>query len=337
MKKGGTQRQARLRAALAGVLALWAMVSGAGAGEARAAGAGERPRIGLVLGGGGARGSAHIGVLEVMERLRVPVDCVAGTSMGSLVAGVYGTGLTPAQMLEKLAPVDWNDLFADNPESADMNYRSRRLAQRFYPRLELGITDKGVEPVAGVVAGQKIKLFFNHLVGDDTGLRTIESLRLPVSVIATDIGTGERVVLREGSLSAAMRASMSVPGLMAPVQIGSHYLVDGGLVDNVPAKAAWRAVHKGFIGTRNAFILAMNGFAPKLTTPLWLPLERLAELTVTANRPYAHLFKDFKKTLSPLELVPSVEMLTRAIEMGRRQMTDDLPFLSRMMTPLPPL
>ena len=234
MKEGDTQRQARLRAALAGVLALWAMVSGAGAGEARAAGAGERPRIGLVLGGGGARGSAHIGVLEVMERLRVPVDCVAGTSMGSLVAGVYGTGLTPAQMLEKLAPVDWNDLFADNPESADMNYRSRRLAQRFYPRLELGITDKGVEPVAGVVAGQKIKLFFNHLVGDDTGLRTIESLRLPVSVIATDIGTGERVVLREGSLSAAMRASMSVPGLMSPVQIDSHYLVDGGLVDNVP-------------------------------------------------------------------------------------------------------
>jgi predicted acylesterase/phospholipase RssA len=114
-------------------------------------------------------------------------------------------------------------------------------------------------------------------------------------------------------------------------------LVDGGLVDNVPAKAAWRAVHKGFIGTRNAFILAMNGFAPKLTTPLWLPLERLAELTVTANRPYAHLFKDFKKTLSPLELVPSVEMLTRAIEMGRRQMTDELPFLSRMMAPLPPL
>ncbi len=114
-------------------------------------------------------------------------------------------------------------------------------------------------------------------------------------------------------------------------------LVDGGLVDNVPAKAAWKAVHKGHIGTRNAFILALNGFAPKLTTPLWLPLERFAELTVAENRPYAHLFKDFKKTLSPLELVPSVEMLSRAVEMGRRQLTDDLPFLSRVMAPLPPL
>jgi NTE family protein len=203
-------------------------------GPAWAAEAGARPRIGLVLGGGGARGAAHIGVLEVMERLRVPVDCVAGTSMGSLVAGVYAVGLTPAQMLEKLAPVDWHALFADDPESADMSYRTRRLGQRFYPKLELGVTDRGVEPLAGVVAGQKIKLFFNHLVGDDAGQRTIESLRLPVSIIATDIGTGERVVLREGSLSAAMRASMSVPGLLAPVAIGDHLLVDGGLVDNVP-------------------------------------------------------------------------------------------------------
>jgi len=180
------------------------------------------------------RGAAHIGILEVMERLHVPVDCVAGTSMGSLVAGVYAVGLTPAQMLEKLAPVDWNELFADNPESADMNYRTRRLAQRFYPKLELGVTEKGIEPLAGVVAGQKIKLFFNMMVGDDRGQRTIETLRLPVSILATDIGTGERVVLREGSLSAAMRASMSVPGLLDPVKIGSHYLVDGGLVDNVP-------------------------------------------------------------------------------------------------------
>ena len=227
---GRPPRSGLRRPLLALALALLAAVTGA----PQAAEPGARPRIGLVLGGGGARGAAHIGILEVMERLRVPVDCVAGTSMGSLVAGVYAVGLTPAEMLEKLAPVDWNALFADNPDSADMNYRTRRLAQRFYPKLELGVTDKGVEPLTGVVAGQKIKLFFNMMVGDDAGQLTIESLRLPVSIIATDIGTGERVVLREGSLSAAMRASMSVPGLLDPVKIDSHYLVDGGLVDNVP-------------------------------------------------------------------------------------------------------
>ncbi len=112
-------------------------------------------------------------------------------------------------------------------------------------------------------------------------------------------------------------------------------LIDGGLVNNLPAKTAWRAVHKGAIGTRNVFVLALNGFSPKLTTPLWLPLERLAGLNVVGNRPYAHLVKDFKRTLSPLEIVPSVELVNQAMVMGRRQMEDELPFLTRMLTPLP--
>jgi len=114
-------------------------------------------------------------------------------------------------------------------------------------------------------------------------------------------------------------------------------LVDGGLTDNLPAKAAWRAVHRGRIGTRNAFVLALNGFAPKLTTPLWLPLQRLAALTVAPNRPYAHLVKDFKRTLSPLELVPSVDLVGRAMELGRRQIQDEMPFICRMLAPLPHL
>lgn len=112
-------------------------------------------------------------------------------------------------------------------------------------------------------------------------------------------------------------------------------LVDGGLTDNLPARAAWRAVHNGRIGTRNAFVLALNGFAPKLTTPLWLPLQRLAALTVDPNRPYAHLVKDFKRTLSPLELVPSVDLVGQALELGRRQIQDEMPFICRMLAPLP--
>ncbi len=124
-------------------------------------------------------------------------------------------------------------------------------------------------------------------------------------------------------------------GLLAQRKLGA--LVDGGLVDNLPAKAAWRAVHKGRIGTRNAFILALNGFASRITTPLWLPLQRLAETNVAANRPYAHLVVDFKKTLSPLELVPNVELTTRAISMGRAQLRPDVPFLTRMLAPLPVL
>jgi NTE family protein len=202
-----------------------------------------RPRVGLVLGGGGARGAAHIGVLEVLERLRVPVDCVAGTSMGGLVAGAYAAGLTAAEMREAMAKADWADMFQDNPAFYDMSYRNKRLSQYYLPGSELGVTDKGLQYAPGVVTGQKIKAFFNQLVRADRGERLIEDLPLPLSIVATDIGTGSRVVMRDGSLTQAMRASMSVPGLMAPVERDGHLLVDGGLVDNVPIAEARERCH----------------------------------------------------------------------------------------------
>jgi len=98
--------------------------------------AAERPRVGLVLGGGGARGAAHIGLLEVLEELRVPVDCVAGTSMGALVAGAWAAGLSPAQMREQLGHADWADLFSDEPVYGELSFRSKRLSQRFLPGSE---------------------------------------------------------------------------------------------------------------------------------------------------------------------------------------------------------
>jgi hypothetical protein len=112
-------------------------------------------------------------------------------------------------------------------------------------------------------------------------------------------------------------------------------LIDGGLVDNLPVKAAWKAVHQGRIGTRNVFLLALEGFSPRLSTPFWLPLQRLAAMTVTPNLPYAHLVKRFNPTLSPLELVPSVQLATKALYYGRKQLAPDMPFLSRMLAPLP--
>jgi NTE family protein len=193
-----------------------------------------RPRVGLVLGGGGARGAAHIGVLEVLEKLRVPVDCIAGTSMGALVAGVYAGGMSPAAMREALAKADWDDLFQDPPSYAQRNFRYKAIDKRFLPASETGIGPDGLKYQTGVVTGQKIKLFFNELVGDYHGEREISALPLPLSIIATDIVRGQRVVFREGSLSTAMRASMSVPGLMSPVEFNGDKLVDGGLVDNVP-------------------------------------------------------------------------------------------------------
>ncbi|MEF8755543.1 MAG: patatin-like phospholipase family protein [Accumulibacter sp.] len=211
------------------LVVLLALVQLAAAGEPP-----PRPRVGLVLGGGGARGAAHIGVLEVLEKLRVPVDCVAGTSMGALVAGVYASGMAPAEMRSELAKADWDDLFQDAPPFSDRSFRNKVKDKRYLPASETGVGEDGLRYQTGIVTGQKIKLFFNQLVGDNRGLRRIEDLALPLSIIATDIVHGKRVVFRNGSLSSAMRASMSVPGLMSPVEVDGQKLVDGGLVDNVP-------------------------------------------------------------------------------------------------------
>lgn len=191
----------------------------------------ERLRVGLVLGGGGARGAAHLGVLEALEAQRIPVDCIAGTSMGALFAGAWASGLSPAAMRQALDAVDWRDMFLDNPEYGEMAYRNRQIARLYLPGSEGGFDERGVRYQGGVVAGQKIKLFLNRLVGT---ARQIESLPMPLSIVATDIGDGRRVVFRDGSLSSAMRASMSVPGLLAPVELDGRKLVDGGLVDNLP-------------------------------------------------------------------------------------------------------
>ncbi|HYP67079.1 MAG TPA: patatin-like phospholipase family protein [Thiobacillaceae bacterium] len=215
-----------------GILILLILV---GAAPTHAVGDGpKRPRIGLVLGGGGARGAAHIGVLEVLERLHVPVDCVAGTSMGALVGGAYAAGLSPAEMRAELAKVNWKDLFNDFPDFSEQAYRSKNLAQRFIPGTELGVSAGGLRTLPSLVQGQKIKLFFNRLVRSNLGERNIESLPLPLSIVASDIGNGDRVVFRDGSLTAAMRASMAIPGLMSPYDYRGHKLVDGALVDNVP-------------------------------------------------------------------------------------------------------
>jgi NTE family protein len=230
-----------------------------------------RPIVGLVLGGGGARGAAHVGVLEVLERLRVPVACVAGTSMGALVAGAWAAGLSPAQMREELGKADWEGMFQDNPEFAELNYRTKRLSQRFLPGSETGITANGAVAPGGVLAGQRIKLFFNQLVRSDAGERELQQLPLPVSIIATDIGTGERVVYRDGSLSLAMRASMSVPGLMAPLDYRGRKLVDGGLVDNLPVREV-----RERCGAQ--VVIAVNVGSPPL-----LPSEVTGLLSITAQ------------------------------------------------------
>ncbi|HXN16659.1 MAG TPA: patatin-like phospholipase family protein [Usitatibacter sp.] len=215
------------------VLALFALALAPAAAESSSARA-PRARIGLALGGGGARGGAHLGILEVLEELRVPVDCVAGTSMGALVGGAYAAGVAPAEIADLVRRADWITMFDDTAGRQSVTMRRKELDDRFYSGLEIGASRHGARFREGAVAGEKLKLFFNQLVRSDLGERGIETLALPLSIIATDIGTGERVAMRSGNLTSAMRASMSVPGLIAPVVREGRKLVDGGLTDNLP-------------------------------------------------------------------------------------------------------
>lgn len=203
-------------------------------GMAPGVGAADYPRVGLVLGGGGARGAAHIGILEVLQEQKIPIACVSGTSMGALVSGAFAAGLSPEQMLTALDAANWRDMFIDKPDASQISARNKAVARAYMPGSEVGLTHDGLRGIPGIVDGQKIKLFFNQLVGSQYGERTIESLGIPTAIIATDLLSGEKVVFREGSLTTAMRASMSVPGVLTPVKYGDRVLVDGGLVDNVP-------------------------------------------------------------------------------------------------------
>ncbi|MGZ5102963.1 MAG: patatin-like phospholipase family protein [Usitatibacter sp.] len=193
-----------------------------------------RPRIGLVLGGGGARGGAHLGVLEVLDELRIPIDCIAGTSMGALTGGAYAAGVSPAEIEDLVAKTDWIRIFDDTAGREAENMRQKAIDDRYYSGLELGVSRQGIRFREGALAGEKLKLFFNQLVRSELGDRSIEDLPMPLAIIATDIGTGERVAIRSGNLTSAMRASMSVPGLMSPVLRENRKLVDGGLTDNLP-------------------------------------------------------------------------------------------------------
>ena len=195
---------------------------------------GPRPRVGLVLGGGGARGAAHVGVLKKLQELRIPVDCVAGTSMGGLVAGAFSSGLSPAEMQTALKEADWRDMFRDSASYADFTPRLKGFSQSYIPGSEGGIKNGTLQFPSAVLSGQKIKFFIDRLVRANAAPQRVEGQPLPLALVTTDIVTGETRVWRSGDLATLMRATMSVPGLMAPVKYEGLSLVDGGLVDNVP-------------------------------------------------------------------------------------------------------
>jgi NTE family protein len=194
----------------------------------------DRPRIGLVLGGGGARGAAHIGVLRELERLRIPIDAIAGTSMGAVVGGLYAAGMTPAELEDLVATIDWAEAFRDDPNRANSPFRRKQDDEQFPVRLELGLRDGELQIPLGFIQGQKLGLILRENTLAVAGIDDFDRLPIPFRAVASDIRSGEMYVLSSGDLPTAMRASMAVPGAFAPVVLDGRPLVDGGLGGNVP-------------------------------------------------------------------------------------------------------
>jgi NTE family protein len=230
----------RLAAPLAAALALLcaAAVPAAAQSQTTATQAVPRPKVGLVLGGGGARGLAHIGVLKVMHELRVPVDYVTGTSMGSIVGGTFASGVSVAEMERKVLALDWDAVLDDRVARENITQRRKDDERTPLIRLEFGVRDGALQLPAGAIYGQKLAVLLADLTAGTPGLQDFDKLPTPFRAVATDLETGEMVVFDKGYLRQTMRASMSVPGAFDPVELDGRIMVDGGLVRNVPVDIA---------------------------------------------------------------------------------------------------
>jgi NTE family protein len=193
-----------------------------------------RPKIGLALSGGGARGGAHVGILKALEELDVPVDYIAGTSMGAIIGGLYAAGYGADDIEKILYETDWNKAMSDRPARRDRTMRKKELEAQFLIPYRLGFNNGEFQLPLGAIEGQHLDQLFHRLLHPVVSIKDFSQLPIPFRAVATDLVSGEEVVLSSGSLPDALRASMSVPGVFAPVKIDGRILVDGGMSNNLP-------------------------------------------------------------------------------------------------------
>ena len=195
-----------------------------------------RPTVGLVLSGGGARGAAHVGVIKVLDDLQIPVDFVAGTSMGAIVGGLYASGMTADELVHVIETADWSALLTDRPPRAQRSFRRKSDDIGFLVDFDLGIDKSGLIFPEGFIQGQNLEIALKRLALPAISIDDFDELPIPFRAVATDIVTGEAVVIDSGDLAAAMRASMSAPGIFKPVRSDGRILVDGGVANNLPVQ-----------------------------------------------------------------------------------------------------
>lgn len=197
-----------------------------------------RPKVALVLSGGGARGFAHIGVLRALRAQRVPVDIVVGTSMGAVVGGAYAAGRSVSELEQLVRETAWDRVLADRPARYDLDFRRKEEDQLLPSRIELAITKAGVSLPPAAAGNAALEQALTRLLPQGMRDRPINQLGLPFRTVASDLLTGDLVELSDTPLFLSMRASLALPGVFAPVRLNQRLVVDGGLVRNLPVELA---------------------------------------------------------------------------------------------------
>ena len=197
-----------------------------------------RPRIGLVLSGGGARGLAHVGVLKVLEELQVPIDVITGTSMGAIVGGLYASGMRAAELERELKAVRWDEVFTSRVARQQLSQRRKEEDFEISPLVELGWRDGELRAPRSAVSSRGLESLLRRYTLPVRDVERFDRLPIPFRAIATDMESGAAVVLDQGDLALALRSSMSVPGVFPPTELNGRVLGDGGLVNNLPIDVA---------------------------------------------------------------------------------------------------
>jgi NTE family protein len=230
-----------------------------------------------VLSGGGARGAAHVGVLKVLEQMRVPVDAIAGTSMGAVVGGLYASGLSASEIEKIMNSLNWQDAFRDRPAREDLTLRLKQEDADFPVKFPLGYRDGKFVLPRGLIQGQRLNQMLRRLTLPVVRITDFDQLPTPFHAVATDLETGDSVVMTSGDLTSAMRASMSAPGIFAPVERQGRVLVDGGIANNLPVDVA-RAMGVDVL-------IVVDVGAPLL------PRQKLTDVPVISNQMLAILIR----------------------------------------------
>jgi NTE family protein len=237
-----------------------------------------RPKLGLVLEGGGALGLAHIGVITWMEEHRIPVSYVAGTSMGGLVGGIYATGRSPAEVRELINGIDWDSVLSGTTPFSDLSFRRKQDAHEVPGSLEFGLRN-GLQFPAGFNTGQEVDLILDRVALPYSEIPSFSDLPIPFACVATDLVSGKPHIFRDGPLALAMRSTMSLPGIFSPVRSGDHLYADGGLLNNIPIDVAKEMGADVVLGIH----LETEPLNPKATLPSYGVLGQSISVMIAAN------------------------------------------------------